>query len=192
MAGVLTVGDPTADNTERGPVVSRIQWDKIQTLIGKGITEGATVAAGGPGRPWGLDHGHYVRPTVFADVAPGMSVSREEIVGPAVAIIPDGSADESIHIANDAQYHLAAHVQDTDPAHAGRTGPDQRPRTGPVRALWRLQEIRERTGICGLGHPRFLRDKGAGGVSGIGAGTVDGRAENTYLTLVLPQVKPCK
>jgi aldehyde dehydrogenase (NAD+) len=119
-ADATTVGDPNDDGTTLGPVISRLQWDKIQRLIGAGIDEGATLAAGGLGRPQGLNHGHYVRPTVFADVTPEMTVSREEIFGPVLAIIPYDDVDHAITIANDTVYGLAAYVQGTDPALVGR------------------------------------------------------------------------
>src|SRR5262249_51050350 len=82
VAAKTKVGDPRAADTTIGPVVNRVQWDKIQALIGKGMDEGATLAAGGPGRPEGLNKGFYVRPTVFADVTNDMTIPREHIFGP--------------------------------------------------------------------------------------------------------------
>src|SRR5690606_9269799 len=78
-AGATVPGDQKDENTRLGPVVSRTQWEKVQHLIEKGIEEGATLVAGGPGRPQGLERGWYVRPTVFADVTPDMTIAREEI-----------------------------------------------------------------------------------------------------------------
>ncbi len=110
-----TVGDPNG-NSEIGPVVSEVQWNKIQGLINKGIEEGATLVTGGPGRPEGLDRGYYVKPTVFAGVTNGMTIAREEIFGPVVAILGYDTVDEAIAIGNDTPYGLAAYVQGKDPA----------------------------------------------------------------------------
>ena len=110
-----TVGDPKG-NSEIGPVVSEVQWNKIQGLIKKGIEEGATLVAGGPGRPEGLDRGFYVKPTVFAGVTNDMTIAREEIFGPVVAILGYDTVEEAIAIGNDTPYGLAAYVQGTDPA----------------------------------------------------------------------------
>jgi len=87
VADATVVGDPRGEGTEVGPVVSEAQWDKIQGLIKTGIDEGATVAAGGLGRPEGLDKGFYVKPTVFADVSTDMTVANEEIFGPVLSIL---------------------------------------------------------------------------------------------------------
>jgi len=112
-AEATTVGDPNG-NSQMGPVVSEVQWNKIQTLIKKGIEEGATLVAGGPGRPEGLDKGYYVKPTVFANVTPDMTISREEIFGPVLAILPYETVDQAIAIGNDTEYGLAAYVQGAD------------------------------------------------------------------------------
>ncbi len=109
----LTVGDPNGDFA-LGPVVSDVQWNKIQTLIAKGVEEGATLVTGGVGRPEGLEVGYFVKPTIFADVAPDATIAREEIFGPVLSIIPYDSEDEAIHIANDTVYGLAAYVQSAD------------------------------------------------------------------------------
>jgi aldehyde dehydrogenase (NAD+) len=119
-ANDTVVGTPDDDTSMLGPVVSRLQWDKIQRLIATGIDEGARLAAGGPGRPQGLNHGHYVRPTVFADVTPDMTIAREEIFGPVLSIIPYDSVDDAIAIANDTVYGLAAYIQGTDRAQVSR------------------------------------------------------------------------
>ncbi|MDB5421550.1 MAG: aldehyde dehydrogenase [Brevundimonas sp.] len=116
-AEALTVGDPTGD-VALGPVVSDVQWNKIQGLIAKGIEEGATLVTGGAGRPDGLTAGYFVKPTIFADVDPDMTVAREEIFGPVLAIIPYDTEEEAIEIANDTIYGLAAYVQSGDLAHA--------------------------------------------------------------------------
>jgi aldehyde dehydrogenase (NAD+) len=110
-----TVGDPNG-NAELGPVVSEAQWNKIQGLIRKGIEEGATLVAGGPGRPEGLETGYYVKPTVFAGVTNDMTIAREEIFGPVVSMIGYETVEEAITIANDTPYGLAAYVQGKDPA----------------------------------------------------------------------------
>jgi aldehyde dehydrogenase (NAD+) len=97
-----------------GPGVSRAQFDKVQRLIEAGIAEGATLAAGGPGRPAGFNRGYFVRPTVFADVKPEMTIAREEIFGPVLSIMPYWSEEEAIRIANDTPYGLSAYVQGGD------------------------------------------------------------------------------
>ncbi len=112
------VGDPKAKDTVLGPVVSELQFNKIQRLIETGISEGATLVTGGIGRPDGLNRGYYVRPTVFGNVRPDMAIAREEIFGPVLAIMPYESEDQAIEIANDTVYGLAAYVQSKDVAHA--------------------------------------------------------------------------
>lgn len=104
------VGDPQAEDTRIGPVVSESQWNKIQDLIQKGIDEGATLVAGGPGRPDGLARGYYVKPTVFSDVNNDMTIAREEIFGPVLSIIPYESEDDAVRIANDTPYGLSGYV----------------------------------------------------------------------------------
>ncbi len=94
-----------------GPLANANQFQKVQSLIQKGIDEGARVAAGGTGRPDGFNRGYYVRPTVFADVNNNMTIAREEIFGPVLCIIPYESEEEAIAIANDTPYGLAAYVQ---------------------------------------------------------------------------------
>ncbi|KVN38037.1 aldehyde dehydrogenase [Burkholderia pyrrocinia] len=119
-AARTVVGDPRAPGTEIGPVVSRTQFDRIQHFIRLGIDEGATLVAGGPGRPDGLSEGFYVRPTVFSNVAPTMSIAREEIFGPVLSIIAYRTEDEAIALANDSVYGLAAYVQSADIERARR------------------------------------------------------------------------
>ncbi len=109
----VAVGDP-GNKTAIGPVVSKVQFDKIQGLIQKGIDEGATVVAGGPGRPEGLDTGYYVRPTVFAGVTNDMTVAREEIFGPVLCILGYDDIDQAVEIANDTDYGLAGYVAAAD------------------------------------------------------------------------------
>ena len=109
------VGDPNG-NAKLGPVVSEIQFNKIQTLIQKGIDEGATLVTGGPGRPEGLDKGYYVKPTVFANVTNEMTIAKEEIFVPVVAILGYECVVEAVKIGNDSEYGLAAYVSGSDPA----------------------------------------------------------------------------
>jgi aldehyde dehydrogenase (NAD+) len=112
-AAQVTVGDPNG-NFAIGPVVSRAQFDKIQGLIQKGIDEGATLVAGGPGRPEGLAKGYYVRPTVFANVTNDMTIAREEIFGPVLSILGYENVDQAVGIANDTDYGLAGYVAGAD------------------------------------------------------------------------------
>ena len=113
----LKVGDPTG-TPDLGPVASKKQFDAIQTYIERGQQEGATLAAGGVGRPAGIDRGFFVRPTVFADVTNDMSIAQEEIFGPVLAIIGYDSVDHAIRIANDSPYGLAGYIQGKDPTQA--------------------------------------------------------------------------
>ncbi|MBL7488829.1 aldehyde dehydrogenase family protein [Frankia sp. AgB1.9] len=112
-AAQITVGDPKGE-VVIGPVVAASQFDKIQALIKRGIDEGATLVAGGPGRPDGLTKGFYVRPTVFADVKNDMTIAREEIFGPVLTIIGYDSVEDAIEIANDTEYGLAGYVAGAD------------------------------------------------------------------------------
>ncbi len=110
VAEATIVGDPTDEKTEVGPLVSAVQWDKVQALIQQGIDEGATLAAGGTGRPEGLDKGYFAKPTVFADVSNDMTIAREEIFGPVLSIIPFEDDDDAVRIANDTLYGLSGYV----------------------------------------------------------------------------------
>ncbi len=114
----VVVGDPTAESTTMGPVVSEVQFNKIQALIEKGIKEGAKVVTGGPGRPKGLDKGYFIRPTVFSQANNEMTIAREEIFGPVLTMIPYTTEEEAIRIANDTPYGLAGYVQSGDLNHA--------------------------------------------------------------------------
>ena len=109
----VIVGDP-AGNAQMGPVSSRVQFDKIQGLIRKGIDEGATLVTGGPGKPAGLEVGHYVKPTVFAHVTNDMTIAREEIFGPVLVILGYDNIEQAIAIANDSDYGLAAYIHGSD------------------------------------------------------------------------------
>ncbi len=123
-------GDPREAGTVIGPVVNRTQWEKIQALIEKGVQEGATLAAGGPGRPAGLNKGYYVRPTVFANVTSDMTIAREEIFGPVLSIIGFKDEEDAIRIANDTPYGLAGYVSSGDIERARRVS--RRIRAGNV------------------------------------------------------------
>ncbi len=124
------VGDPFAEGTTMGPVVSEAQYNKIQGLIQKGIEEGATLVTGGLGRPEGLNRGYYVRPTIFANVTNDMTIAREEIFGPVLAMLPYDTEEEAIRQANDTVYGLAAYVQSGDIEHARKVASQLR--TGNV------------------------------------------------------------
>jgi aldehyde dehydrogenase (NAD+) len=118
----VVVGDPADANTQVGPVVSEVQFNKIQGLIQAGIDEGATLVAGGVGRPDGLTAGYFVKPTVFSGVNNEMTIAREEIFGPVLAILPYETEDEAIAMANDTPYGLAGYVQSGDIEHARSVG----------------------------------------------------------------------
>jgi aldehyde dehydrogenase (NAD+) len=108
------VGDPLDPATTMGPVVSKAQFDKVQRLIETGIREGATVVCGGAGRPAGFNRGYFVRPTVFADVTPEMTIAREEIFGPVLSMMTYDTEEQAIAIANNTTYGLAGYVQSGD------------------------------------------------------------------------------
>ncbi|MFC1778670.1 aldehyde dehydrogenase family protein, partial [Pseudomonadota bacterium] len=110
----IVVGDPQDSNTTMGPLVSELQWNKVQGLINKGIEEGCEVIIGGPGKPEGLETGYYARPTIFADVSNDKSIAVEEIFGPVFAILTYDDLDQAIDIANDTDYGLSAYVSSTD------------------------------------------------------------------------------
>jgi aldehyde dehydrogenase (NAD+) len=114
----VVVGDPAAESTTMGPVVSEVQYNKIQGLIQAGIDEGAKVVTGGTGRPDGIDKGYFIRPTVFSEVNNKMTIAAEEIFGPVLVMIPYETEEEAIQIANDTPYGLAGYVQSGDIDHA--------------------------------------------------------------------------
>jgi len=114
IAAETRVGNPRDEGVEVGPVVSAVQWEKIQGLIQAGIDEGATLVAGGTGRPDGLNKGFYVKPTVFSDVSNDMTIAHEEIFGPVLSILPYDDLDEAIRIANDTPYGLSGYVSCAD------------------------------------------------------------------------------
>ena len=108
------VGDPKKEGEHIGPVISETQYNKIQTLIKKGIDEGAKLVAGGPGKPEGLQKGYFVKPTVFADVNNNMEIARTEIFGPVLSVMPFENEEEAIQIANDTPYGLTNYIQTQD------------------------------------------------------------------------------
>ncbi len=114
QAEATAVGPASIEGKHIGPVVSEVQFRKIQGLIEKGIAEGARLVAGGPGRPKGLNRGYFVRPTVFADVSNDMTIAQTEIFGPVLSIIPFETEEEAIRIANDTVYGLTNYVQSAD------------------------------------------------------------------------------
>jgi aldehyde dehydrogenase (NAD+) len=119
-ADAHVVGPADAPGITLGPVVSELQFERIQRLIQTGMDEGARVVTGGTGRPEGLTRGYFVRPTVFADVTPDMTIARDEIFGPVLAILPYRDEEDAIAMANDSVFGLAAYVQSGDIEHARR------------------------------------------------------------------------
>jgi aldehyde dehydrogenase (NAD+) len=130
VAATVIVGDPMSDKTAVGPVVSKLQFDRVAGYIEKGIAEGATVISGGVGRPDGLSQGYFVKPTIFSNVNNQMTIAREEIFGPVLCILPYQTEEEAITIANDTPYGLAAYVWSEDNLRARRVG--NRIRAGQV------------------------------------------------------------
>jgi len=128
-AAKASVGDPSDENTRLGPVVSELQFNKITALIEKGIEEGAELLVGGPGRPEGFDKGYYIRPTVFGNVTNDMTIAREEIFGPVLAILGYEDDADAVRIANDTEYGLSGYVSG-EPEHAERIA--RQLRTGMV------------------------------------------------------------
>jgi aldehyde dehydrogenase (NAD+) len=110
----IRLGDPLDPASTMGPLVSQAQFEKVQDLIQSGVDEGATLVAGGTGRPSEVNRGYYVRPTVFGDVTPQMKIAREEIFGPVLSIMSYDTEDEAIEIANDTPFGLAGFVQSRD------------------------------------------------------------------------------
>lgn len=106
------------EKASMGPVVSQVQWDRVQTLIKKGVEEGAKVVTGGPNKPDGLEDGYFVKPTLFSNVTNDMTIAREEIFGPVLAVMPYDTEEEAIKIANDTVYGLNNAVASTDEARA--------------------------------------------------------------------------
>lgn len=130
VAAKPVVGDPKAEGVTMGPVANRAQFEKVQTLLQKGVAEGARLLAGGPGRPEGLDRGYFVKPTIFADVTNDMTIAREEIFGPVLTMMPYRDEEEAVRIANDTVYGLSGYVYSGDLERAQRIA--RRLRTGMV------------------------------------------------------------
>ena len=130
FANSMKVGDPKKEGEHIGPVVSEVQYEKIQSLIQKGIDEGAKLVAGGVGKPDGIDKGYFVKPTAFADVNNQMEIARTEIFGPVLSIIPFENEEEAISIANDTDYGLTNYIQTKDKEKANRVA--RRLRSGMV------------------------------------------------------------
>jgi len=173
VAEAVKIGLPSDAETTMGPVASRAQFETIQRLIQAGIDEGATLVAGGVGRPQGFSHGYYVKPTIFADVTPQMKIAREEIFGPVLSIMNYGSEEEAVLMANDTEYGLAAYVQSGDRSRAqhvakqmraGRVeinypaldmnapfGGYKQSGNGREWGEWGLEEFLETKGIVGFG-----------------------------------------
>ncbi|MFL5846802.1 MAG: aldehyde dehydrogenase family protein [Solirubrobacteraceae bacterium] len=129
-AEAWTVGDPFAEGSVLGPLVSEVQRERVRGYIEKGVEEGAKLVTGGAEAPDGLDKGYYVRPTVFSDVTPDMTIAQEEIFGPVLAILPYDDEEDAVRIANDTQYGLAGGVWSDDPERAKSVA--RRIRTGQV------------------------------------------------------------
>jgi aldehyde dehydrogenase (NAD+) len=125
----LTLGDPLDPRARLGPLVSEVQRQRVEGYIKEGIAEGARLVTGG-GRPAAFPRGHYVEPTIFADVRPAMTIAREEIFGPVLAILPYDTEEEAVAIANDTIYGLAGGVWSADAERALRVA--RRMRTGQV------------------------------------------------------------
>ncbi|MBX3013762.1 MAG: aldehyde dehydrogenase family protein [Caldilineaceae bacterium] len=171
-AANVTPGAPDDEEADIGPVVSQTQFEKIQRLIQAGIDEGATLVAGGPGKPEGLETGYYVRPTVFANVQNDMQIAREEIFGPVVSILGYADEEEAVRIANDTDYGLAGYIVTKDMNRAQRlakriragqihinyTGPDtdvpfggfKQSGNGREKGAWGMSEFMEVKAIAGL------------------------------------------
>ena len=122
VAQSVVTGDPTSEKTNLGPLVSKLQFERVEGYIAKGIAEGAKVVVGGSGRPDGLTKGYFVKPTIFSNVRNDMTIAREEIFGPVLCILPYDNEEQAVQIANDTPYGLAAYVWSKDNLRARRIG----------------------------------------------------------------------
>jgi aldehyde dehydrogenase (NAD+) len=122
VAESVVTGDPTSEKTNLGPLVSKLQFERVEGYIAKGIAEGAKVVTGGSGRPDGLTKGYFVKPTIFSNVRNDMTIAREEIFGPVLCILPYDNEEQAVQIANDTPYGLAAYVWSKDNLRARRIG----------------------------------------------------------------------
>ena len=162
-AEAFTPGDPFEDSTRLGPLVSETQRERVRGYIRKGEEEGAKLLTGGAEAPEGLERGYFVRPTVFSEVTPEMTIAQEEIFGPVLAIQPYEDEEDAVRIANDTDYGLAGRRlvgrpragDRRRPADPDRPGRDQRRRLQPAGPVRRLQAVRPRA------RERALRDRGA-------------------------------
>jgi aldehyde dehydrogenase (NAD+) len=167
----VVAGDPKKDGTTIGPLVSDVQYEKVQNLIQKGIDEGAKLLIGGTGKPQGLEKGYYAKPTIFADVENDMTISKEEIFGPVLSMITYENIDDAVAIANDTEYGLAAYVSGENKEtltsiarrlragqihiNYGSAGPDapfggfKQSGNGREKAEWGLEEFLEVKAIMG-------------------------------------------
>ena len=136
VAAKVVIGPTDSDSTTLGPVVSKVQWDKIQGLIQAGVDEGAKLVCGGPGLPEGIEHGYYVQPTVFSEVSNDMTIAREEIFGPVLTMIPYDTEEEAIRIANETVYGLAGYVASSDIDHARRVAAKIRAGNVHINGAW--------------------------------------------------------
>ncbi len=130
MTSEKTVGDPFEEGSNLGPLVSDAQRDRVRGYIEQGVAEGAKLVTGGAEPPEGLDKGYFVRPTVFSEVKPEMTIAQEEIFGPVLVIMPYDDEDDAVRIANDSHYGLSGGVWGADEADALRVA--RRIRTGQV------------------------------------------------------------
>jgi acyl-CoA reductase-like NAD-dependent aldehyde dehydrogenase len=130
VAQAIPMGDPLQEGNVLGPLVSEAQRERVRGYIQRGMDEGAKLVTGGVEPPDGLERGYYVRPTVFSEVTPEMTIAQEEIFGPVLSIIPYDDEDEAVEIANDTIYGLAGGVWSSDPERAKRVA--RRIRTGQV------------------------------------------------------------
>jgi aldehyde dehydrogenase (NAD+) len=151
----IKVGDPNDPEVQVGPMVSQTQYDRVQGYIRLGLDEGATLLAGGLGRPEGVERGWFVRPTIFTGVTNQMRIAREEIFGPVLCVIPYRDDAEAIAIANDTAYGLQAYVQSSSSARAkavadqldcGRVAINGAPQRTPG-AVRRVQTVRHRPAL---------------------------------------------
>jgi len=132
----IVVGDPRDSNTTMGPLVSQLQWNKVQGLINKGIEEDCEIIIGGPGKPAGLETGYYTKPTIFAGVSNDKTIAVEEIFGPVLTILSYENLDEAIGIANDTLYGLSAYVASTDIDRANAVARDLRAGNVHINGQW--------------------------------------------------------
>jgi aldehyde dehydrogenase (NAD+) len=160
IAESVAVGQPEVAGPHIGPVVSGRQFDRVQGLIDTGISEGARLVVGGPGRPSGFNRGFFVQPTIFADVDNRMTIARDEIFGPVLSIIPFDNEEHAVEIANDTVYGLTNYVQSADGARRNRLA--LRLRSGIVEMNG--QPTGAGAPFGGVGHSGNAREGGVWGI----------------------------